>query len=274
MTQTIGQAEEQDTASVVGIKLEDPIAVVENTELPVGPDTKNALKRASPEEEGIPVPPRKRRSNLPFPARSININHLHFDGAVTNKNLKCRTIVPVQLNAYDRRKVRVQLTNTHLPFGVQSNDNGKLSLSLDINEEEEYRQLQQLNADILKAGQNNTTAWWSKISHDQVVDNFNALVSEKEDKKDSDGQWPGKLKVELPISENGDLKDCEIKDHEGNDVSVYDLKRKDVAKVIIELPFLYFINKYTWGVKKKICKIQLAEPVDTGRETLDEIDYV
>ena len=129
--------------------------------------------------------------------------------------------------------------------------------------------------DIKERAKQLKNEWWApnSITDMQIVDNFNPIVSVPKEKKEGGGTWPANVKVQIPLDDNGEPKDCRIVDGKNNNISIHELPGRKWDIVLIEISGLYFQNKFSWGFGPK--KLRLIKVQDTGLTgTIDYFDLI
>lgn len=183
------------------------------------------------------------------------------------KTGKFRT-VKLQVSKDNKAKVHIQFSRGpgQIPnkFGVDTNQYGKTYLTFSVPDEEEFESMTRIKSAACKIAATHKDSWWPKgITADQISDNFNTFIGEKNPKKDGAGFWPAQMKVAIPLdADSGEAIECEVLDDDCSAISIHDLPGRQWDDIIIELTGIYFQGKYSWGFgPKKLVKIKLAEDV-------------
>jgi hypothetical protein len=173
-------------------------------------------------------------------------------------------------------KLLVQLTDVGtIPFEI---DAEKPVVWINLHNPTEVANLEKLGSGIVQHVVADKVQWGcATLADDFIKSEFKPLVSPCLPKTEGDGDWPAKIKFQVPVGEkekNGKLA-YQITDHDGSDITgaYLDLKGRKVAKVIIRLSYVYLKNKSFWGVTKKLFKMEMAPPDNVLEEDVDSVQF-
>lgn len=189
--------------------------------------------------------------------------------------------VQIQTSRTNKSKLRIQFTRGpgYIPnnFGVDTNQFGKTYLTFCIPDEEEFQSMMRISKAAIEIAKENKSTWWPKgITDEQITDNFNTFIKEKNPKKDGSGFWPGQLKVSIPLNEEtGEVKGCKILDDDGSVVSIHDLPGRRWEAIVIELSGIYFQGKYGWGLgPKSLVNVSLCEDLYRTKNENEDVGFL
>ena len=217
------------------------------------------------------------------PIKIVSVCDLNFEKDITLMDVytsKDSGYKGVKINSTvgTNRPLLIQFMNEGgkipMKFGIDQNQHGKTYLSFPIPSEVEYAAMCKFQADALSYAKTNKEKWWTyPVNDNQVEDNFANLVSARKERSDGNGFWPGNMKANIPIDENGDLKGCEIIDENGNEIKVQDVPGRAWDSIIVEMSGIYFQNRFNWGFgPKKLRLLKMAEE-SYDRYMPEQINY-
>lgn len=194
----------------------------------------------------------------------------------TNKK-KGFKMVKLQVSKDNCHPIRIQFGNVpgYIPkkFGVETNKHGKTNLTFSIPCEKEYDAILTMQNKMKEYAKQSKSEWWNyDITDNQIEDNFfNLITTNRKEKDDGTGLWPGNMKVSIPIDDNGQLSKCHIFDENNKNISLYDLPGRKWDTIVVEISGIYFQNKYSWGFgPKKLRYIKLAPD---QRQDIENVDF-
>jgi len=217
-------------------------------------------------------------------AIAIHADSLEFDkhaflNPVYNNKAKGFKLVKVHAAKGNPHPLRIKFTNTPgkipLNFGVDTNPHGKTYLTFAIPCSKEYDAMLRFQEDAKAYAIRHKSEWWTyPVTDSQIEDNFASLVTPLKEKKEGDGFWPGNMKVHIPLNDDGEAKDCQVLDEDGNPMSFHDLPGRKWESIMIEISGVYFQNRYNWGFGPKTLRLVQAAEDDSGSACIGEVDYL
>jgi len=203
--------------------------------------------------------------------------HVYMNPVYNNK-AKGFKLVKVHTSIDNPNPLRIQFTNVsgRIPrkFGVDVNTHGKTYLTFAIPCEKEYNAMVKFQEDTKEYAKKHKHEWWSyAISDNQIDDNCANFVSAQKEKTEGGGHWPGNMKVNIPLDDDGEAKQCRILDEYGNDIPIHELPGRKWDSIMIEISGIYFQNRFNWGFgPKSLCLVRLAE--DDNNIITSDVDYL
>lgn len=227
--------------------------------------------------------PKKTSSVLPVVRYAEDLelcDHAHFPPIFINKTKGFR-LVKVHSSRSNPHPLRIQFSNssgsnTRIPakFGVETNTHGKTYLTFPISCDKEYERMVKFQEEVKRIGKERKSEWWPyPVTDSQVEDNFANLVSNKKEKAEGPGFWPGNMKVSIPITDSGECTDCIVVGPDGDAIPITDVPGMSWDTVVVEVSGVYFQNRYNWGLGPKTLRFlrtsREGEVVDISPKNID-----
>ena len=214
--------------------------------------------------------------NSPRIHHASRFNLKHFYVGDVHKGNNGRKYINFQQGKNNRGPVLLQFSGKgKIPanWGVSTNDYGSTKLTFNVADDAEYNGMKAFEKKLIALAISNKDQWWGKkgITQSQIQDNFYSVVSEKKEKKDGNGHWPGSVKVTIPTNmDTGEAsRSCSLRDVQGEKVEVNDISGRHWERIIIQITGIFFTGKYNWGISKKLVKIQVQTDETLTGEDLD-----
>ena len=258
MTSTTSSSSIVASSSIVGINDMRAIDIMNDSETA---NKKRKLEVTSDSViENVSVVSPKKDTPKVINASNLNFKeHVKLMDVYTSKKSGFKSVKVNSTHGKTNRPLIVQFSNKGgtipVKFGIDSNIHGKTYLTFPITCDEEYAALKTFQDDVKEFAKLNKGTWWSyPVNDKQVEDNFANLVSDKKEKRDGDGYWPGNMKAHIPMTEDGVCK-CEVLDHNGNAIPISTLPGSKWSVVMIEMSGIYFQNRFNWGFGPKTLRL-------------------
>lgn len=212
-------------------------------------------------------------------ADELDFNKNCFLNTVYSNKQKGFRSVKVTASQDNPNPVHIQFSNVsgRIPqkFGIDTNQHGKTYLTFSIPCEKEYEALLKFQNDAKEYAKQHKSEWWTyPVNDNQIEDNFASIVSTRKEKIDSEGLWPGNMKVHIPLDDDGDVKNCEVLDEEGNKMSIHELPGRKWSDVMIELSGIYFQNRFNWGFGPKTLRLIKVAHDESGSYAASNLSYL